>query len=71
MNHNKIDNLRVLGAWIVRKYKACNKRMKEAKVVLAKNNYANQVLCEEWAAQVHAQTAKLDREVNVFLKNLY
>ncbi|KIJ37663.1 hypothetical protein M422DRAFT_177688 [Sphaerobolus stellatus SS14] len=59
---NRRDGLRLLGHWINRKYKACHQRKKKAERTLRKKNVTTEVIHEQWAAQVKAQTAKLQKQ---------
>ncbi|KIJ42045.1 hypothetical protein M422DRAFT_229336 [Sphaerobolus stellatus SS14] len=60
--HFKFDNLRNLASIMKRKYKACDKRMKEAKKILQHTRVDDATAKREWALQVEAQTAKLKRQ---------
>ncbi|KIJ32566.1 hypothetical protein M422DRAFT_213744, partial [Sphaerobolus stellatus SS14] len=59
---NKQDSFRLLGLWIRRKWKACDKKEKEAKKILDAQGIEAETVRVEWAAQVKAQTAKLTRQ---------
>lgn len=62
LKFNNEEGLSKLGVWLCRKVIACENKLREAEVVLGECSFSEEVLQQEWSAQVKAQMKPLPRE---------
>lgn len=61
-NFNNEEGLYKFGHWLARKVLVCNEKLIEAQEVLRSCGFTEEVLRQEWEAQVKAQTKPLPRK---------
>ncbi|KAJ3978579.1 hypothetical protein F5890DRAFT_1422496, partial [Lentinula detonsa] len=62
LNFANEEGLHMLGAWLRRKLIACEQKYKEAEHALKACGFSEDLLRQEWAAQIEAQTRPLPRQ---------